>query len=108
MDLNFQIAVKAGLVERLEFGVHNGQRGQVDEMRRRGGRRRQHLHKGINFGAVGQVNVKGAHLTGKAGAEVGQLFQVAAALGQHKRIGGRVLQQPLDQRAAHIAGGTGY
>ena len=36
VDLNFQIAVKAGLVERLEFGVHNGQRGQVDEMRRRG------------------------------------------------------------------------
>ena len=49
VDLNFQIAVKAGLVERLEFGVHNGQRGQVDEMRRRGGGGRQHLHEGIDL-----------------------------------------------------------
>ena len=96
MDLNFQIAVKTGLVKGLELGVDDRQRGQVDEMRRRGGRRRQHLHKGIDFGAVGQVNVKGAHLAGKAGAEVGQLFQVAAALGQHSGVGGGS-QQPLDQ-----------
>ena len=108
MDLNFQIAVKAGLVERLEFRVHNGQRGQVDEMRRRGGGGRQHLHEGIDLGAVRQVHVERAHLTGEAGAEVSQLFQIAAALGQHERIGGRILQQPLDQCAAHIAGGTGY
>lgn len=90
MDLNFQIAVKAGLVERLEFGVHNGQRGQVDEMRRRGGGGRQHLHEGIDLGAVRQVHVERAHPTGEAGAEVSQLFQIAAAPGQHKRIGGRV------------------
>ena len=82
--------------------------GQVDEMRRRGGGGRQHLHEGIDLGAVRQVHVERAHLTGEAGAEVSQLFQIAAALGQHERIGGRVLQQPLDQRAAHIAGGTGY
>ena len=51
--------------------------------------------------------LKDTHLTGEAGAEVSQLFQIAAALGQHSGVGGGG-QQPLDQCAAHIAGGTGY
>lgn len=48
-------------------------------MRRRGGGGRQHLHEGIDLGAVRQVHVERAHLTGEAGAEVSQLFQIAAA-----------------------------
>ena len=105
--LDLQIAVKTGLVKRLELSVDDGQRGQMDEVRRRGGGCRQHLHKGVDFGAVGQVNVERAHLPRETGAEVGQLFQIAAALCQHKRVGGRAGQKPLDQCAAHIAGGTG-
>ena len=107
MDLNLKIAVKAGLVKRLELGIDHGQGGQMDEMGRRRGGRCQHLHKGVHLGTVGQVHIKGAHLSGEAGAEVGQLFQIAAALGQHSRVGGGTGQQPLDQCAAHIAGGTG-
>ena len=107
MDLNLKIAVKAGLVKRLELGIDHRQGGQMDEMGRRRGGRCQHLHKGVHLGTVGQVHIKGTNLTGEAGAEVGQLFQIAAALGQHSRVGRGADQKPLNQRAAHIAGGTG-
>ena len=71
------------------------------------GVRCQHLHKSVHLGAVGKIYVVGAQLAGIPAAQLGHFGQVAAALGQNQRVGRGVVQQPLDQRAAHIAGGAG-
>ena len=106
MHLNLQILVKAGLVEGFEFGVDYRQGRQVDKV---GGRRAagfHQLHKSIYFGPVRQIHVKGPNLPREPLKQGSQLVQVTAALGQHQGTG-VLAQQPLDQRPAHIAGGTG-